>query len=202
MASFWAQRRPACAAGGLVARIGAPCSGPFRPILKGVRCRSSVVEHSIGNGEVDSSILSGSTIPRSTEFQVPEITCVFEATWPQQAVPDVVSHKVLSFFPVKTPALKLVRLRLDRAAAIEAEEICRGKSYPAVRPASARRTAAGSFAMMASRMRAVRSGRRRPCSQAWTAVTCRPNARAKPLCQSPRRCRSFATSTRSGTVTV
>ena len=26
-------------------------------------CRSSVVEHSIGNGEVDSSILSGSTIP-------------------------------------------------------------------------------------------------------------------------------------------
>ena len=25
------------------------------------RCRSSVVEHSIGNGEVDSSILSGST---------------------------------------------------------------------------------------------------------------------------------------------
>ena len=25
-------------------------------------CRSSVVEHSIGNGEVDSSILSGSTI--------------------------------------------------------------------------------------------------------------------------------------------
>jgi hypothetical protein len=27
-----------------------------------VRCRSSVVEHSIGNGEVDSSILSGSTI--------------------------------------------------------------------------------------------------------------------------------------------
>ena len=26
------------------------------------RCRSSVVEHSIGNGEVDSSILSGSTI--------------------------------------------------------------------------------------------------------------------------------------------
>jgi hypothetical protein len=29
------------------------------------RCRSSVVEHSIGNGEVDSSILSGSTILRS-----------------------------------------------------------------------------------------------------------------------------------------
>ena len=29
----------------------------------GARCRSSVVEHSIGNGEVDSSILSGSTTP-------------------------------------------------------------------------------------------------------------------------------------------
>ena len=28
-------------------------------------CRSSVVEHSIGNGEVDSSILSGSTIQRA-----------------------------------------------------------------------------------------------------------------------------------------
>jgi hypothetical protein len=39
-----------------------PC-GPFWSIL-GSRacCRSSVVEHSIGNGEVDSSILSGSTI--------------------------------------------------------------------------------------------------------------------------------------------
>jgi hypothetical protein len=37
--------------------------GPFgRFTLSGARCRSSVVEHSIGNGEVDSSILSGSTI--------------------------------------------------------------------------------------------------------------------------------------------
>ena len=37
--------------------------GPFGPILvTGACCRSSVVEHSIGNGEVDSSILSGSTI--------------------------------------------------------------------------------------------------------------------------------------------
>lgn len=34
-------------------------------------CRSSVVEHSIGNGEVDSSILSGSTTAspeRSTPY--------------------------------------------------------------------------------------------------------------------------------------
>src|ERR1700682_6152353 len=37
--------------------------GPFGPILVSPACcRSSVVEHSIGNGEVDSSILSGSTI--------------------------------------------------------------------------------------------------------------------------------------------
>ena len=36
--------------------------GRLKPIcMSGVRCRSSVVEHSIGNGEVDSSILSGST---------------------------------------------------------------------------------------------------------------------------------------------
>ncbi len=46
-----------------------PC-GKDRPLCRGLRadsvitgacCRSSVVEHSIGNGEVDSSILSGST---------------------------------------------------------------------------------------------------------------------------------------------
>ena len=30
------------------------------------RCRSSVVEHSLGKGEVDSSILSGSTIKSMT----------------------------------------------------------------------------------------------------------------------------------------
>jgi hypothetical protein len=32
----------------------------------GSSCRSTVVEHSIGNGEVDSSILSGSTISSDT----------------------------------------------------------------------------------------------------------------------------------------
>ena len=52
----------ACASGGLVARTAAS-SGFFRPIFF-LRpcCRSSVVEHSLGKGEVDSSILSGSTI--------------------------------------------------------------------------------------------------------------------------------------------
>jgi hypothetical protein len=41
----------------------AALSGPFWliPVDPRARCRSSVVEHSIGNGEVDSSILSGST---------------------------------------------------------------------------------------------------------------------------------------------
>src|SRR3954451_17134649 len=33
---------------------------PYRP-RQSSRCRSSVVEHSLGKGEVDSSILSGST---------------------------------------------------------------------------------------------------------------------------------------------
>src|ERR1700722_9538583 len=53
-----------CAREVIVARIGPPVeafSADSR-ILR-ARCRSSVVEHSIGNGEVDSSILSGSTIP-------------------------------------------------------------------------------------------------------------------------------------------
>src|SRR5262249_10564013 len=44
--------------------------GTFRAVRRGrfgacpfLRCRSSVVEHSLGKGEGDSSILSGSTIP-------------------------------------------------------------------------------------------------------------------------------------------
>jgi hypothetical protein len=52
-----------------LARQGALWQGSARLVeafsadSQGVCCRSSVVEHSIGNGEVDSSILSGSTIP-------------------------------------------------------------------------------------------------------------------------------------------
>ena len=42
-------------------------SAPFRDVAPQAanrrRCRSSVVEHSLGKGEVESSILSGSTIP-------------------------------------------------------------------------------------------------------------------------------------------
>src|SRR6266571_3567171 len=52
----------ACAAGDLVARIGPPCWGLLADSYIRACCRSSVVEHSIGNGEVESSILSGSTI--------------------------------------------------------------------------------------------------------------------------------------------
>jgi hypothetical protein len=52
----------ACAQGGLMARTGRS-RVPFRPILVMSRacCRSSVVEHSLGKGEVVSSILPGST---------------------------------------------------------------------------------------------------------------------------------------------
>lgn len=39
--------------------VGPPSGARF---FTSTCCRSSVVEHSIGNGEVDSSILSGSTI--------------------------------------------------------------------------------------------------------------------------------------------
>ena len=47
-----------------MARTGRLVGSHFRPKCHQYRacCRSSVVEHSIGNGEVDSSILSGSTI--------------------------------------------------------------------------------------------------------------------------------------------
>jgi hypothetical protein len=51
----------ACASGGLVARIGRLAGSRFGRFCIRACCRSSVVEHSIGNGEVDSSILSGST---------------------------------------------------------------------------------------------------------------------------------------------
>ena len=56
-------RPRACARGALVARTGRLVGGLLGrfPQYRAC-CRSSVVEHSIGNGEVDSSILSGSTI--------------------------------------------------------------------------------------------------------------------------------------------
>ena len=44
-----------------MARIGPPVGAVSADSLIRACCRSSVVEHSIGNGEVDSSILSGST---------------------------------------------------------------------------------------------------------------------------------------------
>jgi hypothetical protein len=45
-----------------MARIGRLVGALRADSRIGACCRSSVVEHSIGNGEVDSSILSGSTI--------------------------------------------------------------------------------------------------------------------------------------------
>ena len=43
-----------------------------------IRRRSSVVEHSIGNGEAESSILSGGTIKKAT-LAVAFLMCVEEA---------------------------------------------------------------------------------------------------------------------------
>jgi hypothetical protein len=50
--------------GGACGKNRPPEGGRARPILycPGICCRSSVVEHSLGKGEVDSSILSGSTM--------------------------------------------------------------------------------------------------------------------------------------------
>jgi hypothetical protein len=45
------------------------------------RCRSSVVEHSIGNGEVDSSILSGSTIFPMQIKELPALYGFTTARW-------------------------------------------------------------------------------------------------------------------------
>ena len=60
------KRRPALAKPGPLWQGSARLEGAlWADSLSGARCRSSVVEHSIGNGEVDSSILSGSTIPSS-----------------------------------------------------------------------------------------------------------------------------------------
>ena len=67
----------ACAGGGLVARIGAPWWGLLADSRIGACCRSSVVEHSIGNGEVDSSILSGST---SFLIDVVDLSCTDPAS--------------------------------------------------------------------------------------------------------------------------
>jgi hypothetical protein len=57
-----AARSRACAGGGLVARTAALAGANWADSLSRARCRSSVVEHSLGKGEVDSSILSGSTM--------------------------------------------------------------------------------------------------------------------------------------------
>src|SRR3954451_3505089 len=59
--SLWRSQQ-ACTGRGLVADIG-PLGRPLvaADSYPSTCCRSSVVEHSIGNGEVDSSILSGST---------------------------------------------------------------------------------------------------------------------------------------------
>src|SRR5258708_39557606 len=63
-----AMARPALARPVALWQGSARLAGPLEADSRvGACCRSSVVEHSIGNGEVDSSILSGSTSPPTLE---------------------------------------------------------------------------------------------------------------------------------------
>jgi hypothetical protein len=80
----------ACTRGGLVARTGAPVGvllGRFQQSR--ACCRSSVVEHSIGNGEVDSSILSGSTILLKSLSQARAVDC-----WGWERARVIVHHSL------------------------------------------------------------------------------------------------------------
>jgi hypothetical protein len=61
MQAGFALRRQACAAKGRMAVSAAFAPGQMAYFAE-IRCRSSVVEHLIGNEEVHSSILCGSTI--------------------------------------------------------------------------------------------------------------------------------------------
>jgi hypothetical protein len=66
------RNRYPCTLAALVA--GSPRLPPPRSACKrrrGLRCRSSVVEHSLGKGEVDSSILSGSTRKDQSNQELP-----------------------------------------------------------------------------------------------------------------------------------
>src|SRR4029079_18356677 len=58
----WRGMTAACAAVALMARIAAFAAASLLNSHPARRCRSSVVEHSLGKGEVVSSILTGSTI--------------------------------------------------------------------------------------------------------------------------------------------
>ena len=58
----------ACAAFALVARIAASRPHSLRISQPARRCRSSVVEHSLGKGEVVSSILTGSTMKKCRSY--------------------------------------------------------------------------------------------------------------------------------------
>ena len=101
---------------------------PFRPRfhMSGACCRSSVVEHSIGNGEVDSSILSGSTISsgtcspshpdrphRATLGQPTQESPMTPDTAPQARSPREISlPRYLCFEMVKPPADRAFPSRL------------------------------------------------------------------------------------------
>ena len=94
--SIW-RGRQACTAGRPVADIG-PLGRPLvaADSYPSTCCRSSVVEHSIGNGEVDSSILSGSTIYLIDRLR----TSCNRSTYPV-CVPQIVATKPRESWPEK-----------------------------------------------------------------------------------------------------
>ena len=94
----------ACACGGLVARTGRLQGVSLDSHLPAACCRSSVVEHSLGKGEVDSSILSG-----STRFTINDVAICPETAgvgcWSPlasccRARPDCLKHNHAATLPV------------------------------------------------------------------------------------------------------
>jgi hypothetical protein len=124
--------------------------GPFgRFSLSGARCRSSVVEHSIGNGEVDSSILSGSTIPlhakalqnqHKSKFSFDCRSRPFQLFRPEQTVKNCVNrHKTCTTVRILSAAI----FRLGRSSFDEfpvgkwtiCKPVCQGPASTATRAA-------------------------------------------------------------------
>jgi hypothetical protein len=69
-ANFAPPPRPDPCVGDSHVALSAPFGGPGSAPAPFLRCRSSVVEHSLGKGEVESSILSGSTIEKPMKSSV------------------------------------------------------------------------------------------------------------------------------------
>jgi hypothetical protein len=105
-----------------MARIGPLGSGLFGRSFERACCRSSVVEHSIGNGEVDSSILSGSTIYLSKSKPIPtaipvRLASARKARSSVQVRAETVQQVLVVFLclPQRSSAFDSRRLVLTRA---------------------------------------------------------------------------------------